>query len=413
VTLLGMIGLAVDGGYYVTERRQAQNAADSAALAAAERIAAGASTVQAEATALYYAAQNGYDNDGTSNTVTVHRPPTTGAHVGDDDFVEVIINEDPDTFFIHAVYNPGEDIVGRGVAGSTNGGVGSYAVLVLNETACQTFNKTGSGNFSVTGGGGIMVNSNCNPGIRQTGSGSTSAGAIDFYEPGGYTLTGSGSFSPTPSGVPARVADPLSSIVQPVPGVTVGTSPNSGGTAAAPAMRTISGSGNTTLQPGTYWGGLTLSGSGNVTFMPGLYIFAGGGLTQTGSGNLSGAGVTFFSTNDPTQPAGAGAYNNFDLAGSGNRTFSPQTTGPYANILWWQDRNAPNDISRQFNKTGSGNFGNGIIYLPNAKMNLAGSGNLGGVQIIVDAIDVAGSGNQTVPYTSYVSMGLPSVALVE
>jgi Flp pilus assembly protein TadG len=412
-SLLGMIGLAIDAGYFVTQRRQAQNVADAAALAAAERIAVGATVGQAQATALSYAAANGYDNDGTTNTVTVHIPPTSGSKNGNANYAEVIIDEDPNTFFIHAVA-AGGTVRGRGVAGSVTTGTGSYALLVLNNTLCNAYNKTGSANFNVNNGGGIMVNSSCNPGINQTGSGSTSATIINYYaSPGGWNETGSGSINPTPTGVSARIADPLASIAQPVPGVTVGTSLDSGGTAVAPALRSISGSSPVTLRPGTYWGGLSIAGSGNVTFQPGLYIFAGGGFTQTGSGNMSGTGVTFYSTQDPSFTTGAGAYNNFDFAGSGSWSFSGPTSGSYKNIIWWQDKNAPNDTTRRFNKSGSGNLGNGIVYLPNAKLNLTGSGNIGSVQIIVDALDAAGSGNLTVNYASYVSMGTPDVVLVE
>jgi hypothetical protein len=407
--LIGSIGLIYDTGHHMSQRRHAQTAADAAAMAAAYRVAAGATTGEAQTAALHYAAQNGFDNDGTSNTVTIHRPPTSGDHSGNANYVEVIIDEDPETFFIHAITPSGSGVRARAVAGSTTSGTGSYAVLVLDETTCRSFEKTGSSNFTITNGGGLMVNSNCDPGIRQTGSGNMSAGVIHYYQPGGWSKVGSGSISPTPASVSARISDPLSSLAQPVPGVTVGTSLDSGGTAAAPALKQITGSSNVTLRPGTYWGGLRISGSGNVTFQPGLYIFAGGGFTQTGSGNLSGTGVTFYNTNDPTNPTGAGAYDSFDLAGSGNNTFSAPTSGPYANMIWWQDRNN----TSTFDKTGSGNLGSGIIYVPNAHMDLNGSGNVGAVQIIVKTFRATGSGNQTIPYTGYVSMGQPSVALVE
>lgn len=68
VGLIGLTGLTVDGGLVYSDRRQAQNAADSAALAAAlaksrnENITTAAQNV---------ATTNGYNNNGTTNIVTV------------------------------------------------------------------------------------------------------------------------------------------------------------------------------------------------------------------------------------------------------------------------------------------------------------------------------------------------------
>src|SRR3990172_6590357 len=84
VGLFAFTALAIDGGMVFSDRRHAQNAADTAALAAAlakirtpdyppntpddPRLAA-------EAAGLARAASNGYDNNGTTNVVEVHIPP--------------------------------------------------------------------------------------------------------------------------------------------------------------------------------------------------------------------------------------------------------------------------------------------------------------------------------------------------
>lgn len=68
IGLIAMTGLTVDGGLVYSDRRNAQNAADSAAFAAAlaksrnENISTAAQSV---------ATTNGYNNDGTTNIVTV------------------------------------------------------------------------------------------------------------------------------------------------------------------------------------------------------------------------------------------------------------------------------------------------------------------------------------------------------
>ena len=76
VGLAGMVGLVVDGGNALLDRRKAQNAADSAALAAAlSRTQIGQNP---QATALASAAQNGYNNNGSSNVVQFYNPPASG-----------------------------------------------------------------------------------------------------------------------------------------------------------------------------------------------------------------------------------------------------------------------------------------------------------------------------------------------
>ena len=66
--LMAVATLAIDGGLVHTDRRQAQNVADNASLAAAWAICEGRDPTAA---ALTTAAANGFDNDGVSNTVNV------------------------------------------------------------------------------------------------------------------------------------------------------------------------------------------------------------------------------------------------------------------------------------------------------------------------------------------------------
>src|SRR5215510_3122284 len=89
VVLAGIIGLVIDGGNVFLDRRTAQNAADSAALASAlARVRGGQNPT---AVALHSAAQNGYDNDGLVNTVTVHIPPISGPNAGNVEYIQVVI----------------------------------------------------------------------------------------------------------------------------------------------------------------------------------------------------------------------------------------------------------------------------------------------------------------------------------
>ena len=124
--LLGLVGLAVDTGFHFVERRQLQNAADHAALAAAYELKSGGSTADAAEVALAYAAANGYDNDGTTNTVTFNSPATTGNFAGEEGSIEVVVRDlNVRTFFIHVLIPSTTQIEGRGVSNFTGRGGGS------------------------------------------------------------------------------------------------------------------------------------------------------------------------------------------------------------------------------------------------------------------------------------------------
>src|SRR5512143_969605 len=121
IGLIGMTGLAIDGGNIYSDRRHAQNAADTAALAAAlykvnmQKDMAGGGHVgwgdcrDVDATpslcgaevinaALDIAQENGYTNNIVDSTVQINIPPTEGPYAVSDgsftpsDYVEVIID---------------------------------------------------------------------------------------------------------------------------------------------------------------------------------------------------------------------------------------------------------------------------------------------------------------------------------
>src|SRR5215813_3338735 len=92
IGLFAITGLAIDGGARFSDRRHAQNAADTAALAAAlEKSTALTNGVSAspvcdalQIAGLDRADSNGYDNNLVTNTVQVYSPPIDGYYSGDD-----------------------------------------------------------------------------------------------------------------------------------------------------------------------------------------------------------------------------------------------------------------------------------------------------------------------------------------
>jgi Putative Flp pilus-assembly TadE/G-like len=164
VGIVGMVGLVVDGGNVFFDRRGAQNAADSAALASGLSRINGEDWITA---ALSAAAVNGYNNDGVTNLVNVYNPPKDGPHAGNNEYLQVIITSHVDTYFARVV---GRDRITNIVEAVTrikpaeikelmNGN----AVVSLAPTSDCNNNKSfwvhGEATLDITGGG-IFVNSN-------------------------------------------------------------------------------------------------------------------------------------------------------------------------------------------------------------------------------------------------------------
>jgi hypothetical protein len=408
--LIGMVGLVIDGGYIASQRRQGQNAADSAALAAARALFEGRSVSVAEAIGLEYAEANGFDTlDG--NTVDVNIPPESGNHIGDSDYAEVIVRRTSATFFIHALI-PGElGVQARGVAGIAPFPE-DYAIIALNPTDCRSFDQGGSSSLTVTGGG-IMVNSTCsNNAMNKGGSGYlTVDGRIDVH--GGYDDNGSGTVSPDPNeDVPWTVDDPLALLPVPALGAPA---PGSPGTAASPSTWKFTSPGTYSLQPGTYYGGLDINCSGcTITLAPGMYIMAGGGFSKQSNPNISGTDVTIYLTdcNGPTNTtscSGDGRAKPLLLSGGGTFELDPPDSGPYQGITFWQDRLITDDAS----VSGSNSAVQGIFYVPGARIDLGGGTDLGVVQIVADRVNFSGSTAIDLEYGGFRQFEKPDVVLVE
>jgi hypothetical protein len=214
------------------------------------------------------------------------------------------------------------------------------------------------------------------------------------------------------------------------------TSAGNGNKANNPTITQLTGSGDVTLEPGVYFGGLRInSTSQTVRFKPGIYVFAGGDHNGNGggfdyqSGNLCGVGavgtcpvatgITFFNTDNPY----ANQSNNkpcqgINLVGSGLLRFAAPTvkhttalTG-YLNMLIWQD----DDCAEQFKFAGSGSgpwSATGLMYLPAAHMQVTGGGDFGAVQVIVDTFNQGGGQEIEIEFTRYVDTDASRYKLVE
>ena len=170
IGIFGMTALAVDGGAALLDRRNAQSAADSAALAAALAKNKGTDWM---AKGLAQAEINGYQNDGKSNIVHVHCPPEDEQYAGNDEYMEVIIESSIQTSFgrvlgIDAVYNQVKAITHvtpERVAPLYSGA----AMVALKPDGRGAFRSHGT-NSTVLTGSGIFVNSNDSCAFEQVGN---------------------------------------------------------------------------------------------------------------------------------------------------------------------------------------------------------------------------------------------------
>lgn len=292
LAIVGMIGLtatAVDGGMAYSERRQAQNTADSAALDAALALIRGGSW---QSEGLARAASNGFDNNGTTNTVAVNNPPTTGCngtgspYTGNAQYVQVVIRLSTQTYFgpvvgINEVNNCVEAIA-RAKPAETQPMVFGNAIVALKPSGTSTFWMHGNPSMT-TIGGGVFVNSSTNCGF-------TSNGVPELTAPN-ITMVAAGS-CPTMAGVgitynAPQVTYPPNNLPNPV------CSGNAVKTGNTLSPGTVNGSfppgGVTVLNPGVYCvnGSFTLNGNDTLTGSEVVIVMNSGNIRWNGNGSLN------------------------------------------------------------------------------------------------------------------------------
>ncbi len=158
VALMSLVALAIDSSRVYMSRRQAQNAADAAALAMAwELIRTRGDCAAAVAKGLQVAADMGYTND-ANTTVEMYCPPADGEYKGQTGYVQARITTGTDTTFLRVVGTDRLRSTVEAVARARMGTLfGSNAVVALSET--------GSGGKR----GGIKLNGNSYVHIKNGG----------------------------------------------------------------------------------------------------------------------------------------------------------------------------------------------------------------------------------------------------
>lgn len=385
IALVGMTALTIDGGNAYSDRRNAQNTADTSALAAALAKVKNQDYTNA---ALARAASNGYNNNGTSSIVQVYNPPQSGTYAGNSEYIQVIITSNVETYFapvigIQQITNKVEAIA-RAKPGDVNAPFFNGAALVaLKQTGSGTFNANGNVT-AVIRNSGIFSNSASNCGANFNGNVNVTvdtsiSAAGTVCKNGNVKITGAiqngQGQMPYPPSISAPIID-------------------------APCTGNGYKSGNIYF-PGNY-SGISINGNNNITLAPGNYCLTSD-FTVNGNTTLTANNVTITMTNGSFSLNGNSNMNcnnfvfyakqgSFTVNGNNKFTCTEATFRLDTNSITWNG-NATINLSAQT----SGMFKGLLIYMPYGNSNsLTLNGNSGNTitgTIMAPSADVTINGN--------------------
>jgi hypothetical protein len=387
VPMMGMIGLVSDFGYMHFVKMSAQTAAEAAAQAAiidfratvgGSSFSCGGAVVCADQPTAcpanittptdsiqhgcMYAQQHGFNSVGfaTGNQLVTYQtgvastPPTATGTGSPAYWVTFRVLQKVPQLFSSVLGNTSGMVAARSTAAIT--GVND-CIYALNPNQSGAISVGGTATLSSTCG--VYANSSDPCAISTNGGGVLTAPEYDVV---GNVCT-QVPLQPTPNTGVSPASDPLAYLAAP----------------AAPIYHCdywnyhLPNQTNVTLDPGTYCGGINV-GNENVTFNAGNYILVGGGLsTQSANSHISGNGVMFYNTFGQTDHGGGQsvAYSPISINANSTVNLSAPTTGTYAGILFFEDRNAP--ASSDTYGGGSTAVYQGTIYAKNAAITVFGN----------------------------------------
>ncbi len=376
LALIGFVALSVDAGFLLAERRQAQNAADAGALAAATDVLRNKSLSVVQTAGKDYGAINA---NVPAGNVTINWPPASGPYAGNSKYVEAIVTKNVTKFFVGAVYTGDWKVTARAVAG-VEPEPRAYALLALNSPGIYI---NGTTNVTIQNGSAMsntIINSSGGSNVFTAGGSIDAAGSIN----------GNGNWS-APGGIntnQSAIPDPLLGTPAPPKGL--------------PMLAPVDCSSTCVLLPG-YYNNQNINIKGTATFLPGIYYFDGSTKLDLQNTNswIKGSGVMFYF-------AGGSKFT----PGNGNIQISAPSSTPYSGgvtgmLLWIANCST-------FDSQGNGEFAvEGIIYAPCSHVELHGTPGGAGVQVIVGDLTIKGTSAFVIKYREYVKMAKPRIWLIE
>jgi len=439
VGLFGFTALSIDGGMVFSDRRHAQNAADTAVLAAALARVRAPSNPDAAAisSGLSRASSNGYANDADSTVevnicdeagITCEGLPA-GAYTTstvpevESEYIQVKITSIVRTTFARIVGRPTVTNIVTAVARAKVGGPSPLfegsALVALAETGPATIFGNGNINLDVINSG-VFNNSSDACGLQVVGTGSYTVDTAFSVVSGTHCQT---------NGV-----DPLTPVQQsaPIPYPPTFNIPTPSITCSGTGHVTNDATPNTyTIHPGNF-PSLTLNG-GNYTFITGNYCF-NGDVRIGGNAHLTARYVDILITAGDFQinanstlncdyvlvhiNGGTGMHFNGNATnichnitffattgsvswdGTGDNTFTAPTEGPhkeYANLLIYMPYGNNSDLSINGN---SGNNITGSIIAVSSNVTICGNSGTSGFNSSVTGftIKICGNSDLTIDY---------------
>lgn len=385
VALFAFAALAIDGSIVFSDRRHAQNAADTAALAAA----LAKTRQQAYSSAAFSrAASNGYNNNGTTNVVEVYvctDPQATCTALPTNairsEYIQVKITSHVKTYFARII---GRNIVTNRVNAVARAMPSEYkemfagnAVVGLSPHDCHAVTYQGNAESEITGGG-IFVMSDCansaffnnSAAAQLTAPSLCAVGGID-YRPGAIDI---------PSIAEGCVPPPA--IVEPNPTCT----------------RNAVKSGST-LSPGRWTG--QFPPAGVDTLQSGIYC-VDGDFRVNGGDSLTGDGVVI------RMDDGVVSWN-----GGATIKLTAPTEGPFSGLLMYLPSSS--NCSTVTLNGNSDSVVVGSILAPCSEINVEGTGDSGiEGQVIGYTVNLSGNSGTNIHYVdelNWDALTLPNVNL--
>lgn len=424
IIFIGFLGLAVDWLYTVRTAQELQTTADAAALAGAQllvdsdvpydevcqraidlasrNVAAGQNVRLVRADV----AVGSYDRKthtfkpiyrlsmlGPGIVTACHTPPyptPTGPNA-----VSVVARRASGTpsgplpLFFGPIFGVKTVDISRSAIAMINRDTSRPGILVLDEDDQGTFHIGGSASYLDVRQGSIQVNSSHDR--AATHSGQPSISAIEINVVGGLDNLFERQVETWASinTGQAPIPDPLASLR--------GHRPP---TLQDKGTVTVTGREVKECTPGYYSGGMTMTSSNAKLILhrgapgtPSIYVLDGVGLNVSGGTLEASEGVLIYVIDSTPNNNKKSCIN---LTGNGTCRIRPINEGSlYDGLALWQDYDNHNDST----VTGTGRLDvRGTLYFPESKLNLRGTSDSFGNQLIVGKLDIQGNGNLTINY---------------
>lgn len=304
--LLAASGLAIDYATHELKVAELQAAADGAAIGGAKEMAlsgSGDEAIKAVAAA-YVALEFIGSGSVVTSTEGIDRKAGTLRVALEEQWTPVFAK------FLNAGITPIRVDATASLVGNTN-----ICVLTLDGSSAKATHMDKYAKLQANGCG-VYSNSDHPQGIRLDMDSSMHAAMI--CSTGGVKAK-TAAVSPIPTTDCPAIPDPLISRGAPVAG-------------GCDKTNLVLSSGNHTLSPGTYCGGLRIRGTASVTFTPGTYIIKDGKFLVEETSKIMGEHVGFYLL---------GNASVIDFKDAAAVTLTGATAGDMAGLLFFEDRSAP------------------------------------------------------------------------